>query len=225
MTYRTGNHWGVTIVREGQPGYLFGLDVGPEGKHGPACRWPVETCVGHPAGPLADDQLVAVVVNGDTALAERICALLNIDQQPGGLLTQWVRDMSDTDFETLKAQFLADVGQSRRLTVLPPTPDVCHTRGAAEALALVRRLTHARFRDEDLAPVAPSMRKLLDLAAAELGVDEKRAPGPFGPTADPCTGCGDARADHRDGQCVGDFGHCPCQTWMPIEPSDGRTDA
>lgn len=42
-TYRTGNHWGVTIVRE-QP---------------------------EPA------QLVAVVVNGDQALAERICTLLN----------------------------------------------------------------------------------------------------------------------------------------------------
>jgi hypothetical protein len=47
VTYRTGNHWGVTIVREGdQP---------------------------------ADAQLVAVVVNGDQALAERICTLLNAD--------------------------------------------------------------------------------------------------------------------------------------------------
>lgn len=51
MTYRTDNHWGVTIVREG--------DRTPEG---------------HITGP---DELVAVVVNGDQALAERICALLD----------------------------------------------------------------------------------------------------------------------------------------------------
>lgn len=54
-TYRTGNHWGVTIVREG---------AFPEGEHDPA-----------------SDQLVAVVVNGDQALAERICALLNGDDR------------------------------------------------------------------------------------------------------------------------------------------------
>lgn len=77
-TYRTGSHWGVTIVREGaDAAHLFGLDAGPQGKHGPACHWPAETCTGHPSGALADDQLVAVVVNGDRALAERICALLN----------------------------------------------------------------------------------------------------------------------------------------------------
>ena len=50
-TYRTGNHWGVTIVAEGR----F-----PEGEHDSQA-----------------DELVAVVTNGDTALAERICALLN----------------------------------------------------------------------------------------------------------------------------------------------------
>ena len=55
MTYRTGNHWGVTIVREGE-----------------------RTPEGHITGA---DQLVAVVVNGDQALAERICALLNADEQ------------------------------------------------------------------------------------------------------------------------------------------------
>lgn len=52
-SYRTGNHWGVTIVRSGVE--------------------PIEM------GKRADDELVAVVVNGDTALAERICALLNGD--------------------------------------------------------------------------------------------------------------------------------------------------
>lgn len=59
-TYRTVvsdqlGHWGVTIVREPN--------------HGGDC---FETCNGH-----TDAQLVAVVVNGDQALAERICALLN----------------------------------------------------------------------------------------------------------------------------------------------------
>ncbi|GGN40471.1 hypothetical protein FHR83_007030 [Actinoplanes campanulatus] len=53
MTYRTGNHWGVTIVREGE-----------------------RTPEGHITGAA---ELVAVVVNGDQALAERICALLNGD--------------------------------------------------------------------------------------------------------------------------------------------------
>jgi len=52
-TYRTGNHWGVTIVREA----------------------PASHSIIEPA------QLVAVVVNGDQALAERICALLNADQR------------------------------------------------------------------------------------------------------------------------------------------------
>lgn len=51
MTYRTGNHWGVTIVRQ---------DLPPDAN-----------------GDHAD--LVAVVVNGDRELAERICALLNGD--------------------------------------------------------------------------------------------------------------------------------------------------
>jgi hypothetical protein len=54
MTYRTGNHWGVTIVRQGVPLGENGATVG--------------------------DQLVAVVVNGDQALAERICALLNREE-------------------------------------------------------------------------------------------------------------------------------------------------
>lgn len=75
--YRTGNHWGVTIVREGEQGSLFGLDAGPPAEHGGICNWPVETCKGHADGDRGDDQLVAVVVNGDRQLAERICRLLN----------------------------------------------------------------------------------------------------------------------------------------------------
>jgi hypothetical protein len=49
MPYRTGNHWGVTIVRE----------------------TPIDGMT------AVNAELVAVVVNGDQALAERICALLN----------------------------------------------------------------------------------------------------------------------------------------------------
>lgn len=63
-TYRTGNHWGVTIVREGE-----------------------RTPEGHIVGAA---QLVAVVVNGDQELAERICTLLN-GEKPRGL----VADISD----------------------------------------------------------------------------------------------------------------------------------
>lgn len=62
--YRTGNHWGVTIVREGtQP---------------PAA-----------SGTRADDHLVAVVLHGDAALAERICALLNGEASPSLTHEEW----------------------------------------------------------------------------------------------------------------------------------------
>lgn len=60
-TYRTGNHWGVTIVRE-QP--IDGMTA-------------------------VDAQLVAVVVNGDQALAERICALLNEGSALAAILDRW----------------------------------------------------------------------------------------------------------------------------------------
>jgi hypothetical protein len=60
-TYRVGNNWGVTIVREG---------------HGE----PNASNCGR-----VDDQLVAVIVNGDQALAERICALLNGEVGDPGL--------------------------------------------------------------------------------------------------------------------------------------------
>jgi hypothetical protein len=55
-TYRVGSHWGVTIIREG----TLPTDA---------------SCYRRD-----DDQLVAVVVNGDRELAERICALLNAEQ-------------------------------------------------------------------------------------------------------------------------------------------------
>lgn len=60
MTYRVGNHHGVTIVRE------------PD-QQAVCCNREDHDCTrGH---------LVAVVVNGDQALAERICDLLNADER------------------------------------------------------------------------------------------------------------------------------------------------
>jgi hypothetical protein len=79
-TYRTGNNWGVTIVAEGNPdpnpqcrGEYHGADGGACG----VCGWDSHAIARH------DDQLVAVVVNGDQALAERICELLNSGENGG----------------------------------------------------------------------------------------------------------------------------------------------
>lgn len=58
MTYRVGTHHGVTICREGDDHHC--------GRDGHDCTR------GH---------LVAVVVDGDVELAERICALLNADDR------------------------------------------------------------------------------------------------------------------------------------------------
>lgn len=57
-TYRTGTHHGITICVEGD---------------GQICDRPGHDC--------ARGHLVAVIVNGDLALAERIAALLNAEQQ------------------------------------------------------------------------------------------------------------------------------------------------
>lgn len=62
IVYRTGNHWGVTIVAE-QEGGCTGIS---------RC---VDMACAHTNGP----ELVAVVTNRDTGLAERICALLNAE--------------------------------------------------------------------------------------------------------------------------------------------------
>lgn len=59
--YRAGNHHGITIVREGD---------------GARCGRPDHDC--------ARGHLVAVVVNGGQELAERICQLLNADDQRHG---------------------------------------------------------------------------------------------------------------------------------------------
>ena len=69
-TYRTGNHWGTTIIREG------------------ACK-PDEQ------GRRGDDALVAVVVGGDAELAERICGLLNADADRDREGPWWGREHDD----------------------------------------------------------------------------------------------------------------------------------
>lgn len=126
MTYRVGNHWGVTIVREGE-----------------------RTPEGHIVGA---DQLVAVVVNGDQELAERICALLNA-YMPSEC--------------TRVGQHNCDGEWRNHDRYEPLTPDVTHGRGAAEALAQVRRrLAAGGWLNE------PGIRVALDEAAAELGVDQ-----------------------------------------------------
>ena len=52
-------------------------------------------------------------------------------------------------------------------------------------------------------------------SALEIRGTEPPAGGgnPFDPVADPCRECGDAKADHQDGRCAGDFLHCPCTRW------------
>jgi hypothetical protein len=72
-TYRTGNHWGITIVREGDD--------------------------------EQDAQLVAVVVNGDQALAERICALLNAGQAPSLIVTA-PGELTQEEFEEFRTAYM-----------------------------------------------------------------------------------------------------------------------
>lgn len=85
-TYRTGNHWGVTIVREA----------------------PASHSIIEPA------QLIAVVVNGDQALAERICALLNADDSAAdairnfAIVAEAATDLSERLRHTDRAQALRD---------------------------------------------------------------------------------------------------------------------
>lgn len=81
-TYRTGNHWGVTIVREptDQPGCPENVE---QGALSAQCRRGTDgICPLHGSFKPEPAQLVAVVVNGDQALAERICALLNGEPEP-----------------------------------------------------------------------------------------------------------------------------------------------
>jgi hypothetical protein len=90
-TYRTGNHWGVTIVATADAPWPVGME--------------------HP-----DDRLVAVVVNGDRELADRICALLNGDE-PG----------------MVETTTLADLAAGRRTYVPGPRPSGRHGPETAPA--------------------------------------------------------------------------------------------
>lgn len=83
MTYRTGNHWGVTIVREGDGRCPVSSDGACISAAEGYARCENGECVHHESGGTRDE-LVAVVVNGDQALAERICALLNADRDGYG---------------------------------------------------------------------------------------------------------------------------------------------
>jgi hypothetical protein len=93
VTYRTGNHWGVTIVREAQPG--------PEQGH-----W-------HEGGPCEEcpreAELVAVVVNGDQDLAARIAALLNADDA-GRASAADVEMPTPDEFEFIR--FMRNMGEA-----------------------------------------------------------------------------------------------------------------
>jgi hypothetical protein len=83
-TYRTGNHWGVTIVREGDPAESVHLIRDGDATAQCCGKTPFElpgtdrltTDPGLVACLSPASQLVAVVVNGDQALAERIAWLL-----------------------------------------------------------------------------------------------------------------------------------------------------
>jgi hypothetical protein len=44
----------------------------------------------------------------------------------------------------------------------------------------------------------------------------RRPDSPFAAVVDPCRVCGDAKDDHRDGRCIGDFLHCPCTDHRPV---------
>jgi hypothetical protein len=145
-TYRTGNHWGVTIVREA------GTPCTDDPEH---------------LGQSECAELVAVVVNGDQALAERICALLN-GERPARIQVSYTPP-SPEDLSKIAAAFLDSVG--RRPTMLPHTPEVDHARGAAEALAQVaERIANAA--DNFDADALKTLRIILEATEAELGADE-----------------------------------------------------
>jgi len=130
MTYRTGNHHGVTIVSEGD-----GARCGREGH---------DCARGH---------LVAVVIEGGLAMAERICMLLNGPPYPK-------RCTMEIGVRGCVCEPWPDCYTARH------TPDVDHARGAAEALALVRRLL-----DRSYPGLKESTARVIRVATAELGLD------------------------------------------------------
>lgn len=121
-TYRTGRNWGVTIVREG---------TGPRD-------------LTDPQGGRRGDELVAVVVNGDQALAERICALLNADD---GLTVARLRrpDGAERAAESLIADLRICVECGRGFERVDPDDDVCAPCIAAMASRATAEAELARW--------------------------------------------------------------------------------
>lgn len=71
----------------------------------------------------------------------------------------------------------------------------------------------------DAAPIDDAPR---DAVAAILAIIERdyvvyrRSPvDPFGPSTEPCGGCGCDRKWHTDVGCTGDFTKCHCVEWVP----------
>lgn len=83
--YRTGSHWGTTIIREGS-------------------QEPDES------GRRPDDELVAVVMNGDAELAERIAWLLGLK----GQFLSWANRI-DRDVDWSQGETAGVVEELRRM--------------------------------------------------------------------------------------------------------------
>lgn len=175
MTYRAGNHHGVTIVNE--------ADTTPCGRPGHDC---------------ARGHLVAVIVNGDWDLAERIAALLN-DGCTGGaaaalaLVAERIADHTATthgDFITLRALRLileataAELGVDETAPGSPLSEPV-----AAETGSGVHRVG---VDDQSGAQAIPPC----ECSRFFLVIVRGAGPGAW------CE-CGHERADHHDG-------HGPC---------------
>jgi hypothetical protein len=112
----------------------------------------VRNATGAETGWRESAQTVAVVVNGDQALAERIAWLLT-HACPTCMGPQ--RETVDLVCQTCGTDYAS-------------TPDVDHTRGAAEALALVAD----RIAELGFAPIRlRTLRELLERVSAELGLD------------------------------------------------------
>lgn len=165
MSYRVEastalGRWPLSIVREA------GAQPCPE--LGPHYRFAMGENSEH-----ATAQLVAAVVNGDQALAERICTLLNSESCDHPYGTGTICDYCGQD------------------VAAPHTPDVTYLHGARDALAEVQRRLGSYS--------GPHVRRTtLDAtlrdAAAELGLDEE-APESAPQTAD------EAHCDTCDGPC------------------------
>jgi hypothetical protein len=201
--YRTGTHHGVTIVAE-DDGVIF---CGCEGHD--CARGHLAGMVGDGQFLTGDPHLAARVRallrcgpdyrhDSDWALAERICALLNAGEHGGPRSTlgdlvvmhgpyepyaivpnQVMRFIESDHLNALRAELVAlrDIATSGHG---PTAQD--HTRGTAEALALVAdRIADAADQGPDSRFLAlGAIRLILEGVAAELGIDNSGpVVGPF----------------------------------------------